>query len=195
MVEIAGGGGFVEQQAASDDGNAVSPCSNSTSSQLVLRRQLHPQRQHRGPGHHQPVPRRRDPQLHVREQRRHPAAAALQGLPVRGHSIIVVSQDKLAKDEAVLAVTITRQPGPRGRRAGAALPGRAIRVHPDRSGRRRCRRSGGSPTVKQARTSRSSATASTTRPTRTSRSPRTSGVSRTIPSSSACGPTPCPRAT
>ena len=32
MVEIAGGGGFVEQRADTPDGNAVSPCSNSTSS-------------------------------------------------------------------------------------------------------------------------------------------------------------------
>ena len=31
MVEITGGGGFVEQQADHPDGSAVSPCSNSTS--------------------------------------------------------------------------------------------------------------------------------------------------------------------
>ncbi len=106
MVEIYGGGGFVEQRADSPSGSAVSPCSNSTSStwyfadgytvegskeQLVVTN---------------PFPS--DAIISISEatstENRQPAI--LQSLQVKANSILVISQDLLAKREFVLAVTV-----------------------------------------------------------------------------------------
>ena len=106
MVEIYGGGGFVEQRADSPSGSAVSPCSNSTSStwyfadgytvegskeQLVVTN---------------PFPS--DAIINISEatstESRQPAI--LQSLQVRANSVLVISQDLLAKREFVLAVTV-----------------------------------------------------------------------------------------
>jgi Family of unknown function (DUF5719) len=106
MVEIYGGGGFVEQRADSPSGSAVSPCSNSTSStwyfadgytvegskeQLVVTN---------------PFPS--DAIINISEatstESRQPAI--LQSLQVKAQSVLVISQDLLAKREFVLAVTV-----------------------------------------------------------------------------------------
>lgn len=106
MVEIYGGGGYVEQRADSASGSAVSPCSNSTSStwyfadgytvegsreQLVITN---------------PFPS--DAIINVSEatstESRRPAI--LQSLLVKANSILVISQDLLAKRELVLAITV-----------------------------------------------------------------------------------------
>ena len=106
MVEIYGGGGFVEQRADSPSGSAVSPCSNSTSStwyfadgytvegskeQLVVTN---------------PFPS--DAIISISEststESRQPAI--LQSLQVRANSVLVISQDLLAKREFVLAITV-----------------------------------------------------------------------------------------
>jgi hypothetical protein len=111
MVEIYGGGGYVEQRADSASGSAVSPCSNSTSStwyfadgytvegskeQLVVTN---------------PFPS--DAIVSIREatstESRQPAI--LQSLLVRANSVLVISQDLLAKRELVLAITVTSNRG------------------------------------------------------------------------------------
>ncbi len=111
MVEIYGGGGYVEQRADSASGSAVSPCSNSTSStwyfadgytvegskeQLVITN---------------PFPS--DAIVSIREatstESRQPAI--LQSLLVRADSVLVISQDLLAKRELVLAITVTSTRG------------------------------------------------------------------------------------
>jgi hypothetical protein len=111
MVEIYGGGGFVEQRADSASGSAVSPCSNSTSStwyfadgytvegskeQLVVTN---------------PFPS--DAIISISEststEARQPAI--LKGLLVKANSVLVISQDLLAKRELVLAITVTSTRG------------------------------------------------------------------------------------
>ena len=111
MVEIYGGGGFVEQRADSASGSAVSPCSNSTSStwyfadgytvegskeQLVVTN---------------PFPS--DAIINLSEstatESRQPAI--LQSLLVKANSVLVISQDLLAKRELVLAITVTSTRG------------------------------------------------------------------------------------
>ncbi|MEO7370871.1 MAG: DUF5719 family protein [Ilumatobacteraceae bacterium] len=111
MVEIYGGGGFVEQRADSASGSAVSPCSNSTSStwyfadgytvegskeQLVVTN---------------PFPS--DAIISISEstatESRRPAI--LQSLLVKADSILIISQDLLAKRELELAVTVTSTRG------------------------------------------------------------------------------------
>jgi hypothetical protein len=111
MVEIYGGGGFVEQRADSASGSAVSPCSNSTSStwyfadgytvegskeQLVITN---------------PFPS--DALVNIEEatstESRTPQI--LQTLLVKPKSVLVISQDLLAKRELVLAITVTSTRG------------------------------------------------------------------------------------
>ncbi|MFM2077143.1 MAG: hypothetical protein RJA49_1033 [Actinomycetota bacterium] len=111
MVEIAGGGGFVEQQAASDAGNAVSPCSNSTSSNWYFADNYTLSGSTEDLVITNPFPDDAILNLTFASNDGTRRPPALQGLPVRGNSIIVISQDKLAKDEAVLAVTINASRG------------------------------------------------------------------------------------
>jgi len=111
MVEIYGGGGFVEQRADSASGSAVSPCSNSTSSswyfadgytvegskeQLIITN---------------PFPA--DALVNIKEatstESRTPQI--LQTLLVKPKSVLVISQDLLAKRELVLAITVTSSRG------------------------------------------------------------------------------------
>jgi len=111
MVEIYGGGGFVEQRADSASGSAVSPCSNSTSStwyfadgytvegskeQLVITN---------------PFPS--DALVNIREATSTETRAPqiLQTLLVKPKSVLVISQDLLAKRELVLAITVTSSRG------------------------------------------------------------------------------------
>ena len=120
MVEIYGGGGYVEQRADSASGSAVSPCSNSTSStwyfadgytvegskeQLVVTN---------------PFPS--DAIVSISEatstESRQPAI--LQSLLVKANSVLVISQDLLAKRELVLAITVTST---RGRVVVGSRPG------------------------------------------------------------------------
>lgn len=111
MVEIAGGGGFVEQRAGHADGNAVSPCSNSTSSHwyfadnytfgdssedLVITNPF-------------PDPAILDITFAGADGSRQPQET--QGLAVAGHSVTIVSEQYMPKDEAVLATDITASRG------------------------------------------------------------------------------------
>ena len=111
MVEIYGGGGFVEQRADSASGSAVSPCSNSTSStwyfadgytvegskeQLIVTN---------------PFPSDAIVSLSESTSTEARQPAILQSLLVRANSVLVISQDLLAKRELVLAITVTSTRG------------------------------------------------------------------------------------
>ncbi|MEA3186032.1 MAG: hypothetical protein QOC57_1004 [Ilumatobacteraceae bacterium] len=111
MIEIYGGGGFVEQRADSASGSAVSSCSNSTAAtwyfadgytvdgsreQLVITN---------------PFPS--DAIVNISEstatESRRPAI--LQSLLVKAESVLVISQDLLAKRELELAITVSTSRG------------------------------------------------------------------------------------
>ncbi len=127
MVEIAGGGGFVEQQALTAAGNAVSPCSNSTSSTWYFADNytLSGSKEDLVVTNPFPDDAILDFSFASNDGTRKPQA--LQGFPVAGHSVAVVSQANLPKDEAVLAVTISAS-------RGRVVVGRAQTYLGERSG-------------------------------------------------------------
>ena len=106
MVEIAGGGGFVEQKATAKDGNVVSPCSNSTSTSWYFADNytLNGSTDDLVVTNPFPDDAILDFTFASNDGTRKPQN--LQGFPVPGRSIVVVSQANMPKDEAVLAVTI-----------------------------------------------------------------------------------------
>lgn len=106
MVEIYGGGGFVEQRADSPSGSAVSPCSNSTSSTWYFADGYTVEGSREQLVVTNPFPS--DAIINISEatstESRQPAI--LQSLLVKANSVLVISQDLLAKRELVLAVTV-----------------------------------------------------------------------------------------
>lgn len=111
MVEIAGGGGFVEQQAITATGNAVSPCSNSTSTNWYFADNYTLNGSTEDLVITNPFPDDAilDFTFASKDGTRKPQN--LQGFPVPGNSVVVVPEDNLPKDEAVLAVTIAASRG------------------------------------------------------------------------------------
>ena len=112
MVEITGGGGFVEQQADHPDGASVSPCSNSTSSTWYFADNYTLGNSQEDLVITNPFPD--DAILNVSFATdeagvRNPPQ--LQGWAVAGQSVSVIDERYLAKDEAVLAITITATRG------------------------------------------------------------------------------------
>jgi len=117
MVEISGGGGFVEQRADHPDGSSVSACSNSTSSTWYFADNYTLGNSQEDLVITNPFPD--DAILNVSFATdeagvRNPPQ--LQGWAVAGQSVSVIDERYLAKDEAVLAITITAT---RGRVVGA----------------------------------------------------------------------------
>ncbi len=114
MVEIAGGGGFVEQQAEHPDGSAVSPCSNSTSATWYFADNYTLGGSKEDLVITNPFPDDAIIDISFASDgandgvRRPPK---LQGVPVPGYSVLIRNQDYLAKDEAVLAVSIVASRG------------------------------------------------------------------------------------
>lgn len=111
MVEINGGGGFVEQRADHPDGSAVSPCSNSTSSEwhLADNYTLNDSREDIIITNPFPDDAIVNFQFISSDGTREPGA--LQGVPVGGHSVYVVNQSSLSKDEIVFAVSVVASRG------------------------------------------------------------------------------------
>lgn len=111
MVEIYGGGGFVEQRADSASGSAVSPCSNSTSSTWYFADGYTVEGSREQLVVTNPFPS--DAIISISEststESRQPAI--LKGLLVKANSVLVISQDLLAKRELVLAITVTSTRG------------------------------------------------------------------------------------
>ena len=106
MVEIYGGGGYVEQRADSPSGSAVSPCSNSTSSTWYFADGYTLEGSREELVITNPFPS--DAIVSIREATRTETRppAILQSLLVRANSVLVISQDLLAKRELVLAITV-----------------------------------------------------------------------------------------
>lgn len=127
MVEIAGGGGFVEQEADTTYGNAVSPCSNSTSSHWYFADNYTLSGSSEDLVITNPFPDDAilDFTFASNDGTRKPQN--LQGFPVPGHSVVVVSEDNMPKDEAILAVHIAAE-------RGRVVAGRAQRYLGERSG-------------------------------------------------------------
>ena len=111
MVEINGGGGFVEQRADTPDGSAVSPCSNSTSSQwdFADNYTLNDSREDFIITNPFPDDAIVNFQFVSSDGTREPGV--LQGIPVPGDSVYVVDQSLLSKDEIVFAVSIVASRG------------------------------------------------------------------------------------
>ena len=106
MVEIYGGGGYVEQRADSPSGSAVSPCSNSTSSTWYFADGYTLEGSSEELVITNPFPS--DAIVSIREATRTETRppAILQSLLVKAKSVLVISQDLLAKRELVLAITV-----------------------------------------------------------------------------------------
>lgn len=111
MVEIAGGGGFVEQQADHPDGSAVSPCSNSTSSNWYFADNYTLGGSQEDLVITNPFPDDAIVDISFASDDGVRSPAALQGVPIPGHSVLVRDQTYLAKDEAVLGVSIVASRG------------------------------------------------------------------------------------
>jgi len=111
MVEIAGGGGFVEQRAEHAKGDAVSPCANSTSASWYFADNYTQGDSKEDIVITNPFPDDAivDFTFAGVDGTRQPGV--LQGVPVPGHSVLVVNEKSLAKDEAVYAVAVNASRG------------------------------------------------------------------------------------
>lgn len=127
MVEILGGGGIVEQRADHEAGSAVSPCSNSTSDTWFLADNYTLNDSREDLVIVNPFPDRAilDISFATPDGRRTPQA--LQGLPVAGRSISVVSEDAMPKDEIILAADVRAS-------RGRVVVARAQRYRGERNG-------------------------------------------------------------
>ena len=111
MVEITGGGGFVEQQARHPDGTAVSPCSNSTSSNWYFADNYTLNNSREDLVITNPFPDEAIIDITFVSNDGERTSQYLQGMPVPGHSVLAVDEKYLAKDEAVLAVKVVASQG------------------------------------------------------------------------------------
>ena len=111
MVEIYGGGGFVEQRADSASGSAVSPCSNSTSSSWYFADGYTVEGSREDLVITNPFPSNAIVSIREATDTESRVPATLQSLLVEANSVLVVSQDLLAKREFVLAITVTSTRG------------------------------------------------------------------------------------
>lgn len=111
LVELMGEGGFVEQTAESPWGRSVSGCSNSTSTNWYFADNYTFGSSTEDLVVTNPFPDEAilDFTFASDEGERRPQS--LQGFPVPGNSIVVVNQDNLPKDEAVLAVHVAASRG------------------------------------------------------------------------------------
>lgn len=111
MVEIIGGGGYVEQRADHSDGSSVSACSNSTSDAWFLADNYTLNDSHEDLVIVNPYPDTAivDISFSTDETTRSPQE--LQGMPIGGRSIRVVSEEFMPKDEAILAADIRASRG------------------------------------------------------------------------------------
>ncbi len=111
LIEIAGGGGFVEQRAVAKTGTAVSPCSNSTSTNWYLADNYTLNGSSEDLVITNPFPDDAILDFTFASNNGTRKPQALQGFPVKGNSIAVVSEENMPKDEAVLAVTVAASRG------------------------------------------------------------------------------------
>lgn len=111
LVEIAGGGGLVEQLAEHAAGDAVSPCANSTSATWYLADNYTLGDSREDIVITNPFPDDAIVNLSFATKDGTRSPGNLQSLPVTGNSIRVISQESLAKDEAILSVSVVASTG------------------------------------------------------------------------------------
>ncbi|MEO5723189.1 MAG: DUF5719 family protein [Ilumatobacteraceae bacterium] len=111
LVEITGGGGFVEQTAASPAGRAVAPCANSTSNHWFFADGYTKDASTEDVVITNPFPDDAIVNFALATVEGSRSPAALQGFPVRGHSISVVKLASVVRDDAVVAVSVTSTRG------------------------------------------------------------------------------------
>lgn len=111
MVEIAGGGGFVEQQADTADGSAVSPCSNSTSATWYFADNYTLGGSREDLVITNPFPDDAIINITFASDDSVRSPQILQGVPVPGHSVLIRNESYLAKDEAIVGVSIVASRG------------------------------------------------------------------------------------
>jgi hypothetical protein len=106
LVEIDGGGGFVEQRAEHPDGNAVSPCANAASSSWYFAEGFTLGGSTVGIVLTNPFPDAAivDIGLATAAGVRNPGA--LQGVVIPGRSVQVVDMGQFARDEAIIATNV-----------------------------------------------------------------------------------------
>ena len=111
MVEITGGGGFVEQQADHPDGSAVSPCSNSTSSNWYFADNYTLGNSKEDIVITNPFPDQAIVDFAFGNVGGTFNPQKLQGVPVAGHSVLVVSEEFFRLDESVLGMSVVASRG------------------------------------------------------------------------------------
>ncbi len=111
MVEITGGGGFVEQQADHPDGSAVSPCSNSTSANWYFADNYTLGDSKEDIVITNPFPDQAIVDFAFGNEGGTTTSQKLLGVPVAGHSVLVVSQEFFQLDETVLGMSVVASRG------------------------------------------------------------------------------------
>ena len=111
MVELGGGTGVVEQTALHSDGDTTTPCSNSTSDTWYFADNYTLGDSKEDIVVTNPFPDDAILSFSFASTDTTRTPNVLQGVPVAPHSVLVVSQDLLAKDEAVYSVTVTASRG------------------------------------------------------------------------------------
>jgi len=111
MVEIAGGGGIVEQRAEHASGDAVSPCANSTSSTWYFADNYTQGDSLEDIVITNPFPDDAIVDFTFAGVDSTRSPIQLQGVPIPGHSVLVVNERRLAKDEAVYAIAVQASRG------------------------------------------------------------------------------------
>jgi hypothetical protein len=106
LVEVTGGGGYVEQVAKSPMGSAVAPCSNSTSSNWYFADGYTKDGSTEDLVVTNPFPDDAIINFEFATVQGNRSPAALQGYPVRGNSVSVIKIASVVRDDAVIAVTV-----------------------------------------------------------------------------------------
>jgi hypothetical protein len=111
LVEVIGGGGFVEQVAVSPNGSAAAACSNSPSSTWYFADGFTLEGSTENLVITNPFPQDAivDIALATRDNQREPLR--LQGYPIAGQSIAVITDAELAKDELVIGISVVASRG------------------------------------------------------------------------------------
>jgi len=111
LVELMGEGGFVEQTAISPWGRSISGCSNSTSTNWYFADNYTSGTSTEDLVITNPFPDEAILDFTFASDEGDRRPQNLQGFPVPGNSVVVVNQDNLPKDEAVLSVHVAASQG------------------------------------------------------------------------------------
>ena len=111
LVEITGGGGFVEQRAKDPLGQAVAACSNATSAQWYFADGYTKDGSLEDIVVTNPFPDVAIVNFDLATAEGNRSPSALQGYPVPGHSVSVIPLDQIVRDDESVAVAVTSTRG------------------------------------------------------------------------------------